>query len=227
MYKTPRRQEVVDFTQPFLKVHATMIMLKEEYGGPYDINTIHDLVTSGHPYGTQAKGMIRKHLHLSNDSLYLNLHKEMQNSVHNVFTPTNEEGLAKVRRDKDYIYILPDNIAHYMVLRQPCDLKAVGHFLLDEDMSLVVDKNSNLLSHLNHAMRALNNAGVLSQLRKKWWNERSECKEVVNRKTERSSNHKTEKFKNIAISRFTFNSNSLYVLCIVYVMFTISRLIRQ
>ena len=217
MYKTPRRAQTVSFTQPFLTVHATMVMLKEEYGGPYDINTIEDLVTSGLPYGTQEKGMVRKYLRLTNSTFYKSLHSTMETADDDVFMTTNEEGLRKVRQDKSYVYILPDNIAEYMVLREPCDLKTAGQFLMIEPMSLAVDKDSSLLSHLNHALTALADAVVLRRLHNKWWLQRSQCQQTANKKSERSSNPKPIQFFNGATSG-TYCHSAVKLLAIGFIM---------
>ena len=182
MYITEERQRTVDFTRPFLDIHASMIMRKPEYGGPENIKTPTDLLQSPSvSFGTLNRGIIRKALRTTNSSLYKLLYEKMLNSNVYAFTRTNEEGIERVRND-NYVYILPDKIADYVIRQRPCDLNIVGGFLIEEHFGLAVPKGSTLLIYLNRAIDLLKRRGDLQTLYEKWWYKDDQCPKVQSSK---------------------------------------------
>ena len=91
-----------------------------------------------------------------------------------VLTETNEQGIARVRRDK-YAYILPSTIGEYINLRYPCDLVTVDSFLMNRGYALAVPRDSPLKDKLNKALRVLKKNGFLNRLYHRWWTSGSEC----------------------------------------------------
>lgn len=175
MYITEERERTVEFTRPFMDIHASMVMRRPEHGGPTDIRTLTELLQNPfYSYGTLNRGIIRKALRTTNSSLYQILYEKMIAAEEYAFTRTNEEGIERVRTD-DYVYILPDKIADYVTRQKPCDLTSIGSFLIDEHFGLAVPKGSVLLSYLNRAIDLLQRRGELERLYKKWWHLNDEC----------------------------------------------------
>lgn len=182
MYITEQRQQTVDFSRPFMSIRASMIVRKAQHGGPTPIRTVTDLLqTPSLHYGTLNRGIIRKSLRTTNSTLYRLLYERMRNADMYSFTRTNQEGIERVRSD-EYVYILPDKIAEYVTRRRPCDLMAVGSFLIDEKFGLAVPKGSALLSYLNTAIELLEQRGDLDRIYEKWWHKTSECPAVQSSK---------------------------------------------
>ena len=182
MYITEERQRTVDFTRPFMDIHASMIARKPQHGGPVNIKTPTDLLQNPSIlYGTLNRGIIHKALRTTNSSLYKLLYKNMKSSEVYAFTRTNEEGIERVRSD-NYVYILPDKIATYVTNQKPCDLSAIGNFLIDEHFGLAVPKGSALLTYLDRAIDLLKRRGDLQRLYQKWWFKNDQCPTVTSSK---------------------------------------------
>lgn len=140
------------------------------------MRSIKDLVNQSEVrYGTLNKGVLVRAFKRTNVSLYKMMWRQMQRFDPSVFTPTNEEGIERLRR-QNYAFILPHTIAEYVSLREPCDLVTVGRFLMHRGYALAVRKESPLLRRqLNDALRKLAGTGYMDSLYRKWWFGRSDC----------------------------------------------------
>ncbi|CAD5121507.1 DgyrCDS10010 [Dimorphilus gyrociliatus] len=174
---TRPRMRAIDFTEPFMKVYASVLINKQ---ASELINGYKDLLNHPHfTYGVQAKGVLRRALKLSNDTDLSRLWKQMlrwqERGLKFIFTKNNERGIKNVRIDESYAFILPSPIADYMQLQMPCNLKSVDKFLINMDYAFAARKNSSLVSKINKSLRKFKKNGYLDRLRKKWWEDRSQC----------------------------------------------------
>lgn len=184
---TKQRAKVVDFSDVFLTVYATILVQRrsttttghgeDELHAP--IRSIKDLVNQSEVrYGTLNKGVLVRAFKRTNVTLYKMMWRQMQRFDPSVFTATNEEGIERLRRrpQGDYAFILPHTIAEYVSLRDPCDLVTVGRFLMHRGYALAVRRESPLLRRqLNDALRRLAGTGYMDGLYRKWWFGRSDC----------------------------------------------------
>ena len=208
IYITRRRQAVVDFTRPFQRVQATILLKRPISGDPYPVRTLSDLLArSTLGVGTQRKGVIRTALHRSN----VTMHKELLRRM--VLTDSNKAGIARVRRG-GFAFVLPTNIAEYVSNMRPCDLTLRGRFLFDRGFGLAVLKGSALLGKLNNALEILDRTGYLERLYTKWWHTRVDCRPLVSGKLYRpravGTSSATRQFR-----LFIFNYLFAAILCMV------------
>ncbi|KAK2183641.1 hypothetical protein NP493_301g00000 [Ridgeia piscesae] len=198
IYITKRRQEVVDFTRPFQRVQATILIKRPTSGDPFPVHTVSDLLSrSTMSIGTLRKGVIRHALQRSNVTMYKELLRRM------VLTDSNLAGIAKVRRG-GFAFVLPTNIAEYVSNMHPCDLTLRGRFLVDSGFGLAVLKGSSLLEKLNKALEVLERTGYLDRLYTKWWHTEVDCRPLVSGKLYRpraaERNSATRQFRLLASS---------------------------
>jgi len=175
LYVTEQRRRDVDFTKPFMTVHATLLLRRPPSGVAVPVKSIEDLVSQSEiKYGTMSRGIIPRAFRRTNDTTMSALWRTMQRSKSALLTATNKEGIERVRRDK-YGFILPDVIGEYVAKRKPCDLVTVGHFLMQRGYALALRRHSPYLAAFNHAIETLRKAGTLDILRQRWWAGRHEC----------------------------------------------------
>lgn len=174
---TRPRMRAIDFTESFMKVYASVLINKQS---SELIKSYKDLLK--HPrftFGVQAKGVLRRALKLSNDTDLSRMWKQMlewqEKGYKGILTKNNEKGIKRVRNDENYAFVLPSPIADYMQLQMPCNLKAVDKFLIDMDYAFAARKNSSLVPKLNKSLKKFKQNGYLDRLRKKWWEDRSQC----------------------------------------------------
>lgn len=177
LYVTRSRQQVVDFTVPFMTVQATLLFRKPPRGADtLHICSAEDLIPQSEiKYGTQEHSLIARAFKNTNiSSLQIMWRRMAMNGGENLLTDTNEEGVQKVRSEK-YAFVLPDTIGQYISLRQPCDLMTVDQFLMKEHYALAVPKGAVFKDTLNQALRRLDASEFLDRLRWKWWQGQDEC----------------------------------------------------
>ncbi|KAK2166229.1 hypothetical protein LSH36_40g02015 [Paralvinella palmiformis] len=176
MFVTEQRQQVVDFTEPFLEVKATVLVKRPPLGRRHvAINSAADLIgQSEYQVGTRESGMIARAFRKTNDTLYRKLWKRLRRKHQSSFTASNEEGISRARSGR-YAFILPSNIAEYIARKEPCDLITIDRFLLDAHFALALPKGSGLVAQLNRALYLLEDDGFLDRLYHKWWVKKNDC----------------------------------------------------
>ena len=175
MYQTTQRAAVVDFSIPYLDVHATLLLRKPAPGSKVAIRSVTDLINQSEiRYGTLDRGILVRAFRKTNSSALRVMWRKMQRFRPSAFTASNEEGIARVRSER-YAFVIPHTIGEYMSLRDPCDLITVDRFLIDEGYRLAVGKGSELLTQLNLAIHTLRENGKLMALYRTWWLGRSQC----------------------------------------------------
>lgn len=181
LYITRPRSEVIDYSVPFLHIHATLLQLRSS---PWAVHDVHDLPLT-HPDSSSAdtvnvgcieSGMLVRSFRMTNDTFFSRLFGVMRRTSPSVFTDTNKLGIERVRQSGGhYAYILPDMIGDYISRQRPCDLTTTGKFLMRRSFGLGVQKDSGLMSQLNRALRRLRRDGELDRLYRKWWIDKSAC----------------------------------------------------
>ena len=206
IFITDNRREVVDFTSAFMDAQATLLLRRPPNGADLRVRDLADLVDRQTEigYGTLRRGIIPRTFRRTNDSLLRRMWRNMQRQGAGVFTPTNEDGVARVRRDR-FAFVLPDTIGEYIALRRPCEFVTLGRFLLvgqgyglalrrqnynrRRGGSLPSSPSSSssssspqrvvaaypLLDAFNGALRTLKETGYLDKLKYTWWAARSQC----------------------------------------------------
>ena len=166
MYSTIHRAKVIDFTDTFMDVAATLLLRKPPITTELKIKSARDLLSQSEiKYGTLDTGVIIRAFKSTNDTIYHMLGRNMQRFEPNVFTETNEAGTECVRKEK-YAFIIPSAIGEHISMHLPCDLVTVDRFLMKRGYSLSIQQGSPLLQDIT---------GELDELYRKWWVERSQC----------------------------------------------------
>ena len=174
MYVTSQRSKVVDFSVPFLDVHATLLLRK-----PAPINTVGDLINQSEiKYGTLDRGILVRAFKSTNSTMLKMMWRNMLRFNPSVFTTNNEAGISRVRNEK-YAFVIPHTIGEYMSMQEPCDLVTVDRFLMDRGYCLAVNKDSDLLQPINLAILTLRDSGRLTELYRKWWIGQSQCNGIT------------------------------------------------
>ena len=182
MYSTVHRARVIDFTDSFMDVAATLLLRKPPKATELKIKSARDLLTQSEiQYGTLDTGVIIRAFKTTNNTVYRMLWRNMQRFEPSVFTETNEGGIEQVRRQK-YAYVIPSTIGEYISMMAPCDLVTVDRFLMKRGYSLAVQKGSRLMQELNRAIYILKDIGQLDELYRKWWVDRSQCNGIKSSK---------------------------------------------
>lgn len=182
LYVTEQREEVVDFSIPFLVVEATILLKKPPTGSASRVETAVDLLR--HPdltYGTLNTGLILRAFRTTNVTLYRTIYENIRRFHPASFTSSNEEGIDRARRTS-YAFILPHTIADYVIRRFPCDVIAVDRFLMRERFALAVPKGSGLLGQLNRVVRSLADEGFVDRIYARWLLDRTNCNGIQSSK---------------------------------------------
>ena len=178
IYQTHQRSQVVDFSDNYMKVQATLLLRKSYSEHVQKIETLGELVNqSAIEYGTLDRGIIIRAFRTTYDPLMRQVWRNIVRSKTPVLTETNSEGIARVRSG-NYAFILPSTIGSYVSQQEPCDLRTVGRFLMDRGYSLIIKKNFTgpaSVGAINQALEVLWDTGVLARLRRQWWYEESTC----------------------------------------------------
>lgn len=220
MFQTKLRAQEVDFSLPFLNVHASMIMKKPKNRGPFGVNKVDDLLNREDlQYGTLDRGIIKKSLKASNRTLFKVLLDRMDSFKPKAHTKSNAEGIERVRRDGDYVFILPDVIGKYVASKRPCDLRVRDKFLMKEGFSLAVTKNSHLLRYLDQTIKTLHSNGFIDKIYKKWWIDRSECDGRVQIRDQEEVLPQEQPYRNSStVNHSVIAINSLTILCLLFLI---------
>ena len=175
MFITEFREKVIDFSEPFIDVQATLLLRKTPPGISRPIEVVEDLLNQSEiKYGTLRTGLLVWSFRNTNDTVSRILWRNIMRFGEDIFTDSNEEGISRVRRDK-YAYILPSSIGEYIANRPPCDLEIIDRFLMDRGYGFAFIKKSPLKTVFNEAIGTLRRRGTLSRLYRKWWTESSFC----------------------------------------------------
>ncbi|CAF2022733.1 unnamed protein product [Rotaria magnacalcarata] len=96
------------------------------------------------------------------------------------FILSNQQGIERVRQG-GFAFFLESTMNDYVNERWPCNTIRIGENINTEDYGIATPLGSDLREVINIAVVELAQIGFLKQLKKKWFNERSECKTLGTR----------------------------------------------
>nr|XP_018900134.1 PREDICTED: glutamate receptor ionotropic, kainate 3-like [Bemisia tabaci] len=120
-------------------------------------------------YGAKAGGSTANFFRDSNHSTYQRMWQYMEANPE-VMTNSNQEGVDRVVNE-DYAFLMESTSIEYEVERK-CQLSQVGGLLDNKGYGIVMRKNSYYRNVLSSNVLSLQEKGVLTQLKKKWWKEK-------------------------------------------------------
>ncbi|KAJ6217244.1 hypothetical protein RDWZM_008401 [Blomia tropicalis] len=122
-------------------------------------------------YGCLRSGSTKAFFSESNIPVYKRMWKFMQ-SRPRVFTASNREGIARVRKSNgNYAYLMESASIEYTIERD-CNLTQIGGLLDNKGYGIATRKDSPYRNPLSHAILKLHENGVLLQLKERWWKQK-------------------------------------------------------
>ncbi|XP_076230629.1 glutamate receptor ionotropic, kainate 2 isoform X2 [Nomia melanderi] len=122
-------------------------------------------------YGAVSGGSTSSFFRDSNYSTYQRMYAAMLEARPSVFTKTNEEGVERVLKKRDYAFLMESTTIEYRMERQ-CELDKVGGLIDNKGYGIALPRNSPYRTPISAAILQLQEKGVLQDLKKKWWQER-------------------------------------------------------
>ncbi|XP_064072284.1 glutamate receptor ionotropic, kainate 2-like [Vanessa tameamea] len=132
------------------------------------IKNVRDLAENdqGITYGAKAGGSTYTFFELSENELYQKMFQKMKEQE---MPKSNEAGIQKVMTDK-YAFFAESTTIEYTVERN-CEVTSVGDLLDSKGYGIAMKKNSEYRQSLNLALLNLQEAGVLREMKYRWWKE--------------------------------------------------------
>ncbi|KAL3879137.1 hypothetical protein ACJMK2_031448, partial [Sinanodonta woodiana] len=107
-------------------------------------------------------------------ALYERMWAYMQSASPSVFVARNEDGVKRVR-EGNYAFLIESTTNDYINMRKPCDTMKVGANLDSKGYGIATPIGSDLRDQLTLAVLQLRESGTLENMKKEWWDKRSEC----------------------------------------------------
>ncbi|XP_060082330.1 glutamate receptor-like [Ylistrum balloti] len=127
-------------------------------------------------YGVMNAGTTKDFFKYSKVAIYERMWAYMTSASPSVFVSNNSAGIAKVRRSNSkYAFLVESTMNEYTNMRKPCDTMKVGTNLDSKGYGIATPVGSSLRDKLTLAVLHFRESGHLQQLKKKWWDDRSEC----------------------------------------------------
>ncbi|CAG9788011.1 unnamed protein product [Diatraea saccharalis] len=130
----------------------------------------------GITYGAKAGGSTYTFFEHSQSPLYQKMFQEMSKQK---MPSNNDIGINKVMTE-NYAFLMESTSIEYTIERN-CEVTMVGEPLDSKGYGIAMKKNSTYRHEMNLALLNLQEAGVLREMKRKWWNEKhggGACKEV-------------------------------------------------
>ncbi|XP_031766616.2 glutamate receptor ionotropic, kainate 5-like isoform X2 [Galleria mellonella] len=133
------------------------------------IHNVQDLADNdlGITYGAKINGSTYMFFQHSQNELYQRMFQHM--SEHDM-PGDNGAGIQKVMNE-DFAFLMESTSIEYTIQRN-CDVTMVGSLLDSKGYGIAMKKNSPYRHQLNLALLNLQEAGVLREMKHKWWNEK-------------------------------------------------------
>ncbi|XP_059169171.1 glutamate receptor-like isoform X2 [Physella acuta] len=126
-------------------------------------------------YGPYKNGSTYMFFNQTTVSLYQRMWSFM-NSQQDVFVNNNEEGIERVRKSNgQYVFLIESTLNEYYNSRLPCDTMKAGNNLDSKGYGIATPMGSDIRDKLTLSILQLREDGVLDELKKKWWIEKSQC----------------------------------------------------
>ncbi|KAK3594265.1 hypothetical protein CHS0354_023655 [Potamilus streckersoni] len=125
-------------------------------------------------YGTVESGSTKNFFKQSKVALYERMWAYMQSASPSVFVTTNEDGVKQVRKG-NYAFLIESTTNDYINMRKPCDTMKVGANLDSKGYGIATPIGSDLRDQLTLAVLQLRESGTLENMKKEWWDKKSEC----------------------------------------------------
>ena len=178
---TLARELAVDFTYPFQRFEATIVMRKRHWNQEPHINSLEDLVNQDEVvYGVAKDGPIYNFLKESDVEIHKKMWEKMSSDTVARFKKSNGIGVRRARTDNSYAFILDGASAEWVLGQEPCDLQGIKADFYKRQYAFAVANQSPLRDEINAALVELRYDGVLEDLNKKWLS-RDECSGIGSR----------------------------------------------
>nr|CAD7405464.1 unnamed protein product [Timema poppensis] len=120
-------------------------------------------------YGVMDGGSTAGFFSKSDNPLYQRMWVQMSQSKPSVFVKSNDEGVARVRKEKGkFAYFMESSTIGYQ-MHKFCDLIQVGMELDSKSYGIALPLNSPYRTLINKAILDLQESGNLSKIQTKWW----------------------------------------------------------
>ncbi|XP_068617321.1 glutamate receptor ionotropic, kainate 2-like [Battus philenor] len=147
----------------FLTVESKFYAIKsvsDLAGNPYDIT-----------YGAKKGGATYSFFKESDNLLYQKMYQYMDDHPE-LMTATNDEGLLRVKSEKEnYAFLMESTSIEYMVERN-CDVAQVGGLLDNKGYGIAMKKDSPYRQPMSESILQLQEEGKLTRMKDKWWKEK-------------------------------------------------------
>ncbi len=161
---TDKRQEVVDFTRPFMNLGISIIYKKS---GELPFKNVEELfkLNGEIPYGAVSGGSTFQFFKESENPIYQGIYKWLSENP-KYLANTYNDALKHISEGK-YAFFMESPIIDY-ITGKDCDLVRVGGLLNEKGYGIAGQKNSPYIQPLNEALLELVDSGKIQELNKKW-----------------------------------------------------------
>ncbi|XP_076178431.1 glutamate receptor ionotropic, kainate 2 isoform X2 [Ptiloglossa arizonensis] len=129
-------------------------------------------------YGAKDGGSTLMFFKESNYSTYKEMYDYMMENAEDVLPPDNDSGLKKVLRE-DYAFLMESSSIEYITERY-CNVTQIGGLLDAKGYGIAMKKYSPYRHALNTAVLKLQQSGLITELKTKWWTQKrggGKCRE--------------------------------------------------
>ncbi|TKS69413.1 Glutamate receptor 2 [Collichthys lucidus] len=171
------REEVIDFSKPFMSLGISIMIKKPQKSKPGVFSFLDPLAYEIWMCIVFAYIGVSVVLFLrSKIALFDKMWQYMKSAEPSVFVKKTSEGVLRVRKSKGkYAYLLESTMNEYIEQRKPCDTMKVGGNLDSKGYGIATPKGSPLRVPVNLAVLKLNEQGTLDKMKNKWWYDKGEC----------------------------------------------------
>lgn len=185
-------------------------------------------------YGCLKSGSTKAFFSESNIPVYKRMWQFMQSRPH-VFTKSNAEGIARVKKSNgNYAYLMESASIEYVIERD-CNLTQIGGLLDNKGYGIATRKDSPYRNPLSHAILKLHENGVLLQLKERWWKQKKGGGQCIDDAKKSSSSVTALKMDNVggvfvvligglalafcvALCEFWFHTKTPHKACVSYII---------
>ncbi|NP_001191610.1 glutamate receptor 1 precursor [Aplysia californica] len=126
-------------------------------------------------YGPYRGGSTYMFFNQTTVSLYQRMWSFMT-SQPDVFVENNDKGIDRVRDSHGkYVFLIESTLNEYYSSRYPCNTMKAGSNLNSKGYGIATPMGSDIRDKLTLAILQLREDGVLDELKKTWWVEKSQC----------------------------------------------------